>query len=143
MNDAFHKFSPLTDAERVAVPAVAEEHDDGKHVSPIPADAPDVPKTHPRFGRPTAASVYRDEQGATLFRVLRFDPPGERKQFLTLSLWRGAAGLRWRWKAFRSHSCRRTAAGIPPSATLPFASRLENSFRSSVRQVAASRRCST
>lgn len=63
MNDAFHKFTPLTDAERVAVPAVAEEHDDGKHVSPIPADAPDVPKTHPRFGRPTATSVYRDEQG--------------------------------------------------------------------------------
>ncbi len=100
MNDAVHKFSPLTDAERVAVPTVAEEHDDGKHVSPIPADAPDVPKTHPRFGRPTATSVYRDEQGATLFRVLRFDPPGERKQFLTLSLWRDAAGLRWRWKAF-------------------------------------------
>ena len=100
MNDAVHKFAPLTDAERVAVPAVAEEHDDGKHVSPIPADAPDVPKTHPRFGRPTATSVYRDEQGATLFRVLRFDPPGERKQFLTLSLWRNAAGLRWRWKAF-------------------------------------------
>jgi putative DNA primase/helicase len=25
---------------------------------------------------------------------------GERKQFLTLSLWRDAAGLRWRWKAF-------------------------------------------
>ncbi|MGA7385846.1 MAG: AAA family ATPase [Methylocella sp.] len=100
MNDAVHKFAPLTDAERVAVPAVAEEHDDGKHVSPIPADAPDVPKTHPRFGRPTATSVYRDEQGATLFRVLRFDPPGERKQFLTLSLWRDAVGLRWRWKAF-------------------------------------------
>ena len=100
MNDAVHKFSPLTDAERVAVPAVAEEHNDGKHVSPIPADAPDVPNTHPRFGRPTATWVYRDEQGATLFRVLRFDPPGERKQFLTLSLWRNAAGLRWRWKVF-------------------------------------------
>jgi hypothetical protein len=42
-----------------------------------------IPKTHPRFGRPTTTSVYRDEQGATLFRVLRFDPPGERKQFLT------------------------------------------------------------
>jgi hypothetical protein len=100
MNDAVHKFAPLTDAERVAVPAVAEEHDDGNHVSPIPADAPDVPNTHPRFGRPTATSIYRDEQGATFFRVLRFDPPGERKQFLTLSLWRNAAGLRWRWKAF-------------------------------------------
>jgi hypothetical protein len=78
MNDAFHKFAPLTDAERMAVPAVAEEHDDGKHVSPIPAD---VPKTDCRFGRPTTTSVYRDEQGATLFRVLRTDPPGERKIF--------------------------------------------------------------
>jgi hypothetical protein len=97
MNDAFHKFAPLTDAERMAVPAVAEEHDDGKHVSPIPADAPDVPKTHCRFGRPTTTSVYRDEQGATLFRVLRIDPPGERKIFLPLSLWRDGAGLGWRW----------------------------------------------
>ena len=97
MNDAVHRFAPLTNAERVAVPAVAEEHDDGKHVSPIPADAPDVPKTHPCFGQPTATSVYRDEQGATLFRVLRFDPPGERKQFLPLSLWRDGAGLGWRW----------------------------------------------
>lgn len=35
-----------------------------------------------------------------LFRVLRFDPPGERKQFLTLSLWRDVASLRWRWKVF-------------------------------------------
>jgi hypothetical protein len=104
MNDAVHKFAPLTEAERVAVPAVAEEHDDGKHVSPIPADAPDVPKTHPRFGRPTATSVYRDKQGATLFRVLRFDPPGERKQFLTLSLWRDGAGLGWAGTTFRRHA---------------------------------------
>jgi transposase InsO family protein len=65
----------------------------------IPADAP-VPKTHPRFGRPTATSVYRASAAQRSFASCGSIPPGERKQFLTLSLWRDAAGLRWRWKVF-------------------------------------------
>ena len=55
MNDAFHKFAPLADAERVAVPAVAEEHNDGKHVSPIPGERESlmsVPCTLMRLSRP-------------------------------------------------------------------------------------------
>ena len=97
MNDAVHKFAPLTDAERVAVPAVAEEHEDGELVSPIPSDAPDPPETHWTLGKPSQVWTYRDAHGGTLFHILRFDPPGTRKIFLPLSLWRDAAGLRWRW----------------------------------------------
>jgi putative DNA primase/helicase len=41
--------------------------------------------------------TYRDGYGATLFHILRFDPPRRRKVFLPLSLWRDAAGLGWRW----------------------------------------------
>ena len=67
-------------------------------VSPIPPDAPEPPHSHPKWGRPTARWTYRDANGAMLQIVLRFDPPGERKQFLPCTLWRHAAGLRWRWK---------------------------------------------
>jgi hypothetical protein len=98
MDDAVDKFAPLTLQGRAAIPlAHGQTEYDGKHVSPIPADAPDVPKTHPRFGRPTSTSVYRDAHGATLFHILRFDPPRKRKVFLPLSLWRDGAGLGWRW----------------------------------------------
>jgi putative DNA primase/helicase len=99
VDDAFDKFAPITDAEMLTVPPPEEAHDHADHVSPVPADAPDAPAKHPRFGRPTAKWTYRDRQGAVLFHVIRFDPPGERKQVLPLSLWRDAAGLRWRWRA--------------------------------------------
>jgi len=94
------RFMPLTQQERATVPAgvATAAQDDGELVSPVPTDAPDVPATHARLGRPTATWTYRDASGAVLFEVWRFDPPGERKQFLPLSLWRDTAGLRWRWK---------------------------------------------
>jgi predicted DNA-binding protein (UPF0251 family) len=98
MNDAFHKFAPLTDAERVAVPLPRGQTEyDGELVSPILADAPDAPKRHWTLGEPSQVWTYRDAQAATLFHVLRFDPPRKRKVFLPLSLWRDAAGLSWRW----------------------------------------------
>ena len=34
-----------------------------------------------------------------LFEVLRFDKPDGDKEFLPLTLWRDAQGLRWRWKS--------------------------------------------
>ena len=67
-------------------------------VSPVPLGAPDPPRSHPKWGRPTARWAYADASGATLQIVFRFDPPGERKLFLPCTLWRHAAGLRWRWK---------------------------------------------
>jgi hypothetical protein len=60
-------------------------------------DAPDAPKRHWTLGEPSQVWTYRDAQAATLFHVLRFDPPRKRKVFLPLSLWRDAAGLSWRW----------------------------------------------
>jgi uncharacterized protein (DUF927 family) len=53
---------------------------------------------HQNHGRPSAKWAYRDANGAVLFWVLRFDPPGEKKQFFPLTLWRQEGLLRWRWK---------------------------------------------
>ena len=120
MDDASDRFEPLSEPEKVSgfdkvsTPHAREE--DGELVSPIPADAPNAPKTHARFGPSTAAWTYRDARGAPLFQVLRFDSPGERKQFLPLSLWREAAGLRWRWKAVPAP---RPLYGLDRLAALP------------------------
>ncbi len=94
------KFEPLTEAEIAAVPAIDEaEPDKGDCVTPVPADAPPMPAAHPKFGKPSTRWPYRDASGALLFGVCRFDPDGERKQFLPLSLWCEPSGaLRWRWK---------------------------------------------
>ncbi len=107
MVDALDTFTPLTDDERNAAAACdtggeRDEEGAGELVSPVPADAPIAPATHPGLGAPTAIWTYRDGRGAPLSSVMRFDPPGQRKQFLPLSLWRDAAGLRWRWKAVPS-----------------------------------------
>ena len=99
MNDARGRYAPLTNAERTTdgVPHPID-HRACELVSPIPADAPPPPNRHPRLGQPTARWTYRDAEGAPLFHVYRFDPPGERKQFNPLTLRRDAKGLRWRWK---------------------------------------------
>src|SRR5205823_5037969 len=51
------------------------------------------------LGKSSQVWTYRDATGETLFYVCRFDPHGERKQFLPLSLWRENGRLTWRWKA--------------------------------------------
>ena len=90
--------SLLTPQERAAIQlAYGQTEYDGELVSPIPADAPGAPKRHWTLGKPSQVWTYRDAHGATLFYILRFDPPGERKIFLPLSLWRDGAGLGWRW----------------------------------------------
>ncbi|MBK8114890.1 MAG: DUF927 domain-containing protein [Candidatus Accumulibacter sp.] len=74
--------------------------DDGVCLMPIPADAPAPPALHPRHGKPAARWVYVDAAGAVLFHHCRFEPPGERKQFAPLSLWKMAGGrMVWKWKA--------------------------------------------
>jgi putative DNA primase/helicase len=73
--------------------------DDGELVLPIPADAPPIPDTHFTLGRPTQRWSYRDRAGAVLFHILRFDKIHGGKEFLPLTLWRAAQGLRWRWKS--------------------------------------------
>jgi putative DNA primase/helicase len=97
------RFSALSHAERaVAGPANGAPHmkrgNSGVLVSPVPADAPGLPVAHHKYGKATGSWAYRDTTGAILFWVLRFDPPGERKQFFPLSLWRVEGRLKWRWQ---------------------------------------------
>jgi putative DNA primase/helicase len=89
-------FVPLAAEEMVAT--VGDDCCDGEIVAPVPADAPEKPATHPHLGRPSARWIYRDRNGGVIFEVWRFDLLDVRKQFVPLSLWRDAGGLRWRWK---------------------------------------------
>ncbi len=97
-------FAPLSDKEKANAGRRAHESesDAGELVAPIPSDAPEPPESHPRFGKPSLRWTYPDARGSALFHVLRFDPPGERKQFMPLTLWRAADGLRWRWRSVRA-----------------------------------------
>ena len=101
MDDGSGKFAPLTEDEIAASSKVgsgAPEREDGELVAPIPADAPEPPHLHLRWGKPSARWIYRDASGSVLQIVFRFDPPGGRKEFLPCTLWRHSAGLRWCWK---------------------------------------------
>ena len=94
------KFAPLRPQERAAnQSARGKTEAEGELVSPVPSDAPDPFETHRTLGKPSQTWTYCDASGQTLFYVSRFDPPGERKQFLPLSLWRENGRLTWRWKA--------------------------------------------
>jgi hypothetical protein len=92
-------FAPLSAAE-LATGTASQSKDDGTDelVAPVPPEAPNPPRAHPQWGKPTAYWTYRGANGTTLQIVFRFDPPGSRKQFLPCTLWRDAKGLRWRWK---------------------------------------------
>ena len=92
------KFAPLTEAERAAQPAPAPNNRLGSLVLPVPLEAPAIPETHPKHGRPAATWPYKNASGAVLHHVCRFDPPGG-KQVLPLTLWHDETGLRWNWKA--------------------------------------------
>ena len=93
-------FSPLTNEEKEAGPTAPGESEDGELVAPVSPDAPEMPATHPRNGRPSARWTYRSATGGILFEVWRHDPPGQRKQYPTLTLWRVPTGSRWLWKGF-------------------------------------------
>lgn len=80
-------------------PNLQPAKEDWSLVLPLPEYAPALP-SHPRWGRHGACWTYRDEQGRALFHVTRFDPTGERKQVLPLTLWRDSQNrLHWQWKA--------------------------------------------
>jgi len=91
-------FASLT-PQAIAPPAIVSAPDDGELVLPVPADAPPIPDAHFGLGRPTQRWSYRDRAGAVLFLILRFDKIDGGKEFLPLTLWRAAQGLRWRWKS--------------------------------------------
>src|SRR5271170_7313497 len=96
-------YAPLTSEEIAGAPANAvPKRDEGELVTPILANAPPPPASHPKWGAPSKTWTYLDASGATLQMICRFDPIGERKQFSPCTLWREASGLRWRWKSLRS-----------------------------------------
>lgn len=51
-------------------------------ITPVPANASAPNMRHQRHGKPTATWAYRDQDGALLGYVARYDPPGERKQIV-------------------------------------------------------------
>lgn len=68
---------------------------------PVPKDAPQPPKVHPKHGKPSMRWEYRGVGGGLLCLVLRFEPKteGERKQFCPLTFCESATGKReWRWQ---------------------------------------------
>ena len=68
---------------------------------PVPTDAPQPPKTHPKHGKPSMSWLYRDASGGLVCLVYRFEPKadGERKQFYPLTFCEEASGKRaWRWQ---------------------------------------------
>jgi Protein of unknown function (DUF3631) len=96
-----NRFAPLTPRE-IASAAIAHDtpaNDGAVCIMPVPHGAPALPKTHPRRGAPSMRWAYRNADGL-IYEIWRFDPPGERKQFYPLTLWRAANGrVEWRWKA--------------------------------------------
>lgn len=89
-------FAPLKSDEIVPV---AEPVSDDELVLPVPADAPPMPEIHFALGPPSARWFYNDAFGVVLFGISRFDKPDGSKEFLPLTLWRDAEGLRWCWKS--------------------------------------------
>ncbi|MDQ7075035.1 MAG: DUF927 domain-containing protein [Gammaproteobacteria bacterium] len=66
---------------------------------PVPNDAPAPHEEHSRFGKPSGRWVYRDEQGAVLFYMYRFEQEGKKKSYAPLSYGNYGAGcLHWKWK---------------------------------------------
>ena len=69
------------------------------HISPVPKQAPEVPRTHPKLGKPSQVWAYRDVHGEVLGYQARFDRPNEAKEFRPLTLWKDHQGsLVWQWR---------------------------------------------
>lgn len=71
----------------------------GEWVCPVPDDAPAPRSSHNRHGMPGAAWTYRDETGAVICYVCRFDKADGSKEVLPLTLWRIGVRFDWQWKA--------------------------------------------
>jgi uncharacterized protein (DUF927 family) len=100
--NAENRYGRLSEAELAEASSINrdefESQDDGVLISPIPADSPELPETHPRYGSPTGRWAYPDSAGAVLHWTFRFDPPGMPKQFAALTLWCKGDHTFWRWK---------------------------------------------
>jgi uncharacterized protein (DUF927 family)/5S rRNA maturation endonuclease (ribonuclease M5) len=91
----------------------------GECVFPVPADAPAPTFRHPEFGEPVEVYPYRGADDALLGHVARYEPAGQRKQFVPWTLWREGGRLRWRMKHWPSP---RPLYGLDRLAASPSAS---------------------
>ena len=67
----------------------------------VPSDAPDPDFWHPGYDEPSHKWDYRSSTGALVGYVVRFDPPGERKQVRPYTCCENEKGRReWQWKGF-------------------------------------------
>ena len=93
-----------TSARKAAVDTKAPANDKNpawRALVPVPGDAPQPPKQHPKHGRFSMRWEYRNEEGRLLCLVCRFEAKaeGERKQFCPLTFCEDANGKRaWRWQ---------------------------------------------
>ena len=68
-------------------------------ILPVPDNAPEPPRHHPRHGQASALWRYADENGLTLAYTARFDLPDGSKEILPLGYGSTGNGPRWHWKA--------------------------------------------
>lgn len=81
-------------------PGKAVKSDAGELVSPAPDDAPPLPETWPKLGRPSHVWAYRDAQGRVLRYTLRWSVGDGEKTIRAATLWRDDRGrVRWALKA--------------------------------------------
>jgi putative DNA primase/helicase len=109
----------LSDQELAAVGPVVTRV--ASHIiTPVPADAPAPLFDHPKHGAPSDKWRYVDADGRVLGYVCRFDPPGERKQFAPLTLWRDeSGGLMWLWKQWPSPRPLINLSGLAKNPSAP------------------------
>lgn len=99
------RYEPLSPQELAAVPVYGDgdttSHDEGfTLVAPVPENHPPRPE-HRKLGKPTKCWKYYSASAEVLFFACRFDPPGERKAVLPLTMWLNRdGGLVWDWKVF-------------------------------------------
>jgi putative DNA primase/helicase len=91
-------FAPLN---REPAAATDRTKDDWQPILPIPADAPQPPASHHKYGKPTATWCYRNASGLSLGFVKRFDTDeGKIFQPQTFGRRSPTAKSEWRWKGW-------------------------------------------
>lgn len=68
-------------------------------ILPVPAEAPPPPAKHPRHGAPSMQWEYRNQDGALLGLVCRFDKPEGGKEVIPTTFCSSGSRKEWRWQA--------------------------------------------
>jgi hypothetical protein len=94
MNDP---FAPVAGAS-ASTGRKAETTAEWRCVTPVPDDAPEPPRAHPKLGAPSARWTYLDATGRVLGFATRFEEADGGKAFRPLTLWRSTASKRLSWR---------------------------------------------